>query len=315
MKRIIILSLAILLSLASYAQTKMKKPSLMVVPSKGWMNQEGHMKQFNNQGSMENHPNFRKALEEDLTLVQVLTNLSGTLTERGFTIKMLEAQLDKLDAKMADQSMRTTGGGVTLNPTDMLKMTAKADIIIEISYTINQRGPRKSVQFTLLGKDAGQGTMAGPATGNTPESAGSVPELMSSALNLYMDGFCSSLQKYFDKMLAQGREISLNINTTEAFGDDLYTEDYGDDELMLLIEDWVADNTKNGAYNLSDATETMMVFDMTRIPLTYMRKGKERALDAGAFGKNLEKYLESLGLTAKSERTNLSEVTVYIGTF
>ena len=141
MKRIIILSLAILLSLASYAQTKMKKPSLMVVPSKGWMNQEGHMKQFNNQGSMENHPNFRKALEEDLTLVQVLTNLSGTLTERGFTIKMLEAQLDKLDAKMADQSMRTTGGGVTLNPTDMLKMTAKADIIIEISYTINQRGP------------------------------------------------------------------------------------------------------------------------------------------------------------------------------
>ena len=242
--------------------------------------------------------------------------LSGVIKDRGFTVKMLEAQLDKVDQKMADQNMRTTGGGVYVNPTDMLKMTAKADLVIELAYTINQRGPQKSVQFTLLAKDAGQGTMAGQVTGNTEPSSGSIPEEMSAALNLYMDAFSADLMKYFEDMAANGREILLNVNVTENFDEDLYTDSYGDDELMLLIEDWVADNTKGGNYNLSDATETMMVFEQTRIPLEYERKGKMRKMDAGAFGSNLAKYLKSLGLEGtRSERSSLSEVNIFIATY
>ena len=274
------------------------------------------MMQFNNQGTTENHPNYRSALESDATLNQVLVKLSGVIKDRGFTVKMLEAQLDKVDQKMADQNMRTTGGGVYVNPTDMLKMTAKADLVIELAYTINQRGPQKSVQFTLLAKDAGQGTMAGQVTGNTEPSSGSVPEEMSAALNLYMDAFSADLMKYFEDMYANGREILLNVNVTENFDEDLYTDSYGDDELMLLIEDWVADNTKGGNYNLSDATETMMVFEQTRIPLEYERKGKMRKMDAGAFGSNLAKYLKSLGLEGtRSERSSLSEVNIFIATY
>jgi len=306
--------MTVIISTTVYAQ--MKKPSVMVLPSKQWMTAGGHMMQFNNQGTTENHPNYRSALESDATLNQVLVKLSGVIKDRGFTVKMLEAQLDKVDQKMADQNMRTTGGGVYVNPTDMLKMTAKADLVIELAYTINQRGPQKSVQFTLLAKDAGQGTMAGQVTGNTEPSSGSIPEEMSAALNLYMDAFSADLMKYFEDMVANGREILLNVNVTENFDEDLYTDSYGDDELMLLIEDWVADNTKGGNYNLSDATETMMVFEQTRIPLEYERKGKMRKMDAGAFGSNLAKYLKSLGLEGtRSERSSLSEVNIFIATY
>lgn len=314
MKRIFTLIMTVIISTTVYAQ--MKKPSVMVLPSKQWMTAGGHMMQFNNQGTTENHPNYRSALESDATLNQVLVKLSGVIKDRGFTVKMLEAQLDKVDQKMADQNMRTTGGGVYVNPTDMLKMTAKADLVIELAYTINQRGPQKSVQFTLLAKDAGQGTMAGQVTGNTEPSSGSIPEEMSAALNLYMDAFSADLMKYFEDMVANGREILLNVNVTENFDEDLYTDSYGDDELMLLIEDWVADNTKGGNYNLSDATETMMVFEQTRIPLEYERKGKMRKMDAGAFGSNLAKYLKSLGLEGtRSERSSLSEVNIFIATY
>lgn len=314
MKRIFTLIMTVIISTTVYAQ--MKKPSVMVLPSKQWMTAGGHMMQFNNQGTTENHPNYRSALESDATLNQVLVKLSGVIKDRGFTVKMLEAQLDKVDQKMADQNMRTTGGGVYVNPTDMLKMTAKADLVIELAYTINQRGPQKSVQFTLLAKDAGQGTMAGQVTGNTEPSSGSIPEEMSAALNLYMDAFSADLMKYFEDMAANGREILLNVNVTENFDEDLYTDSYGDDELMLLIEDWVADNTKGGNYNLSDATETMMVFEQTRIPLEYERKGKMRKMDAGAFGSNLAKYLKSLGLEGtRSERSSLSEVNIFIATY
>ena len=314
MKKIFTLLLSVIISTTVYAQ--MKKPSVMVLPSKQWMTAGGHMMQFNNQGTTENHPNYRSALESDATLNQVLVKLSGVIKDRGFTVKMLEAQLDKVDQKMADQNMRSTGGGVYVNPTDMLKMTAKADLVIELAYTINQRGPQKSVQFTLLAKDAGQGTMAGQVTGNTEPSSGSVPEEMSAALNLYMDAFSADLMKYFEDMIANGREILLNVNVTENFDEDLYTDSYGDDELMLLIEDWVADNTKGANYNLSDATETMMVFEQTRIPLEYERKGKMRKMDAGAFGSNLAKYLKSLGLEGtRSERSSLSEVNIFIATY
>ena len=75
-------------------------------------------------------------------------------------------------------------------------MTAKADLVLELSYTIVPQGFQNSVQFTLLAKDAGQGTMAGQVTGNTEPSSGSIPEEMSAALNLYMDGFSADLMKY-----------------------------------------------------------------------------------------------------------------------
>ena len=104
MKRIFTLLMTVIISTTVYAQ--MKKPSVMVLPSKQWMTAGGHMMQFNNQGTTENHPNYRSALESDATLNQVLVKLSGVIKDRGFTVKMLEAQLDKVDQKMADQNMR-----------------------------------------------------------------------------------------------------------------------------------------------------------------------------------------------------------------
>ena len=83
---------------------------------------------------------------------------------------------------------------------------------------------------------------------------------------------------------------------------------------MTVIEDWVSDNTVNSSYNLSDATESMMVFEMTRIPTIYTDKnGKEKAMDAAKFGKLLRDYLGELGLESKGERSSLSEMTIWIG--
>jgi len=317
MKKIIFAIIIALFSVNSFSQVKMKKPSVMVVPSKAWCKQMGYTQEFNNQGYVEVHPDYKLALESDVTLKQVLVTMSGVMKERKFTMKMLESQLDKVDKKMADQNMRSstkTGGGVMISPTDMLKMTAKADIILEITYTVNQSGFDKSIQFTLAGLDAGTGTLASSATGVGEPSSGSVPELMIEAVSAYMDGFCEKLMDHFIDIHENGREINLNIQVWDDWGEDLETEDYGDDELMIVIEDWVADNTVNGSYNLSDATESMMVFEMTRIPTIYTdKKGKVRALDAGRFGKNLRDYLEEFGLESKGERSSLSEMTIWIG--
>ena len=317
MKKIIFVIVVALISVNVFGQVKMKKPSVMVVPSKAWCKQEGFVQKFDNQGSVETHPDYGLALETDVTLKQVLVSLSGVLKQKGFTMKMLGAQLDKVDKKMADQNMRSsskTGGGVMLSPTDMLKMTAKADIIMEITYTINKLGPKKSIQFTLEGLDAGTASLVADATGNSEPAAGNIPELMAEAVSAYMDGFSNKLMDHFVDIQKNGREIILNIQVWDDWGEDLETEDYGDDELMTVIEDWVSDNTVNSSFNLSDATESMMVFEMTRIPTIYVdKKGREKAMDAAKFGKQLRDYLGDLGLESKGERSSLSEMTIWIG--
>ncbi|MEE2954382.1 MAG: DUF6175 family protein [Bacteroidota bacterium] len=318
MKKINILLILLLFVATSIAQPKMKKPSVMVVPSKAWCKKNGFTKTFNNQGSIENHPNFRKAFEDDVTLKQVLVAMSGVMKQRGFTMKMLEAQLDKVDKKMADQNMRMstkTGGTVMLSPTDMLNMTAKADIRMEVTYTVNRVGPKKSIQFTLEGLDAGMGTLVAEATGNgEPSFAAGIPELMEEAVSSYMDGFCNKVMDHFIDIHENGREINLNINVWDDWGEDLETEDYGDDELMIVIEDWVSDNTVNNNFNLSDATESYMVFEMTRIANFYTDKnGKQKPQDAGRFGKRLRDYLKDFGLESKGERSGLTEYTIWIG--
>ena len=239
MKKIIFVIIIALFSINVFGQVKMKKPSVMILPSKAWCKQEGFSQKFDNQGYEELHPDYRVALESDVTLKQVLVSLSGVLRQRGFTMKMLGAQLDKADKKMADQNMRSstkTGGGVMLSPTDMLKMTAKADIIMEITYTVNKLGPKKSIQFTLEGLDAGTGTLVADATGNSEPAAGSVPELMTEAVSAYMDGFSNKLMDHFIDIQRNGREINLNIQVWDDWGEDLETEDYGDDELMTVLK-------------------------------------------------------------------------------
>ena len=84
MKRIFTLLMTVIISTTVYAQ--MKKPSIIVIPSKQWMKAGGHTMQFNNQGMTENVPNYRSALESDPTLNQVLVKLSGVIRNRGFEV-------------------------------------------------------------------------------------------------------------------------------------------------------------------------------------------------------------------------------------
>ena len=52
------------------------------------------------------------------------------------------------------RSSKESGASVAENPIDMLKKVAKADIIMQLTWTINKTGPKKSVTFILQGLDS-----------------------------------------------------------------------------------------------------------------------------------------------------------------
>jgi hypothetical protein len=315
MKKTLLFLTISIFTITSFAQ-KAKKPTIMVVPSDVWCNQNNFTQTFNNQGSEVLVPDYKKALQNDPTLLQVISQLNGMMAEKGFPLKNLESELKSLEAESAEDAMRSsskTGGELQTSPIDQLKMVAKADIWMQISYNVNGYG-MQSIQFNLQGLDAYTNKQVATAVGNGEPSTGSVPELMQEAVNAHLDNFCSSLMDHFDDMFANGREVIMRIKVWDDWGEDLETEDYGDDELGILIEDWVSDNTVNGVYNLTTATENMMLFEQCRIPLFYIRKEKERAYDVRRFGSDLMKYLsKELEIESKREADGLGKVTLFIG--
>ncbi len=121
---------------------------------------------------------------------------------------------------------------------------------------------------------------------------------------------------HFEDLFTNGREVTIRIKIWDDWDEDLETE-YGDDEIELgeIIEDWLADNTVNGRFNTTDATENMMLFEQVRIPLYYERNGKQRAMDTRRFTRQLSKFLkdEPYLIINKVTTKGLGRATIYLG--
>ena len=90
MKKIIVtLSIIMLAVPVLLAQPKAKKPTIMVVPSDVWCNQNGFTKSYNNQGGMTVVPDYKRAIQSDPTLLQVISQINGMMAERGFPLEDL----------------------------------------------------------------------------------------------------------------------------------------------------------------------------------------------------------------------------------
>jgi len=311
------IALTLLLTGFTLAFGQAKKPTLMVVPSDVWCSKNGYMMEFDNQGTKIKIPDYKKALQEDADLLLVISSINDMMAERGFPLKNMESALKTLASNAAEDNMRSskeTGASVAENPIDMLKKVAKADIIIQMTWTINKTGPKKSITFVLQGLDAYTDKQIAGANGTgAPSFSAETPVLLKEAVTAHIDNFTGSLQAHFEDMFANGREIIVRIQTWDDWDGDLESE-YGDDddELGTIIEDWLADNTVKGRFSTTDMTETMALFEQVRIDL-YNAKG--RAQDARRFVKGLSKYLknEPFLIPNKVVMKGLGRATIILG--
>lgn len=312
MKKYFLIFIMIFASVVASAQAK--KPTMMVVPADDWCNQNGYMMEFDNQGKVTKVPDYKRALQENPELNGVIAKINEMMTERGFPLKMLEAALKSLESEAAEDAMLTSkdGGEVNENPVDKLKKTAKADIWLQISWQVNTQGPKKSITFRLQGIDAYTDKQVAGASGTgNPSMVAETSLLLEEAILSYIDNFNSQLQSHFDDMFTNGREVSLRIKTFSSWDYDLETEDFGDDELSALIEKWVSDNTVQGRFNTTDATENMMLFEQVRIPL-YDAAGK--ATDTRKWAGGLRKYLkDTYQIESKLMMKGLGQATLVLG--
>ena len=99
---------------------------------------------FQNQGATQTLPDYKVALQTDPDLRLVITKMGQIMADRGFPLKDLETELKNISQENAENSLLTSsssGAALAETPIDVLKRTAKADIILDLDFEIKRQGP------------------------------------------------------------------------------------------------------------------------------------------------------------------------------
>ncbi len=316
MKKYALFSILLFSTALSFSQAK--KPTIMVIPSDNWCIKNGYVQSQDVMGTTKTFPDYKAAVQNDTELLMVLGKINTLMADRGFPLKNLESVLKTLETESAETSMLTSKSGNDLaeSPSDVLKRTANADIIIQITYVVNTTGPKRSITFMLQGLDAYTNKQIAGAQGTgQPSIATELTVLLEEAVISYIDDFTSRLQTHFDDLFANGREVALQVRVFNGAAFDLEQEfDFKGEKLECgeIIEDWVSDNTVQKRYNLSDYSENRMIFEQVRIPLF---DDRDRAMDTRRWVRDLRTMLTEapFSTTVKIYTKGLGQVWLILG--
>ena len=312
-KSIFTLALALV---ALVASAQIKKPELMVIPSDVWCISNGYYTEIDNLGTVTKVPNYKQALQESMGLKLAIAKLNDLMAERQFPLQSLEQTIKNLEQRRMEDNLTTSKSGNELaeSPLDEVARTAKCDIILELSWDVKKIGPKNSLSYILEARDAYTSKSIGAASGTgAPSISADVDVLLEEAIVANMDNFNNRLMDHFAEMQTIGREISLDIKVfaNNPAGIDLETE-FGDEELIDVINNWLQVNTVQGRFSMPYASENVANFTQVRIPV-YDERG--RAIDANGFAKQLSKFLrkEPYNIPTKVLVKGLGRAVIILG--
>lgn len=313
MKHTILVSILFCLAIPLMAEQQVKKPTLMIVPSDNWCIQRYFTQTYEDQGRQVRVSNYQQAFQEDTELGGVVSKIGELLTGKGYSLKDCEQELKNLALRTTEDNVttsKTSGAMLVESPLDQLKRRTKSDVIIQIGWQLNKSNSGKMVTFILEAFDAYTSKRIATTTGTTQASNEPITVILEHAVMSYIDGFDTQMVKWYEDIIAHGREIVMTIRCWDNWENDLESE-YNGEELLDCIQHWMEEHTVNGAFNLTDNTEDMAQFEQVRIPV-YDANGK--ATDARSFATMLRKYLQAqYQIISKVVVRGLGEANLILG--
>jgi hypothetical protein len=286
-----IIFISILVAISSNLFAQAKKPTLMILPSDNWCEQRYFMTEFDNQGIKLKVPNYKQVFQEDSEIGQVISKIGSLMIDRGFPLKDAEQELKAIEVRTVEDNMTsssTSGSSISESPLDKLRNKAKADITIQIWWKLNKTDQGRSVSFVLEAFDAYTSKRIAASTGTSaPNNTDITPILLQNAVLANIDPFVTQLQKHFDEMVTDGREVLVTVKKWNTWDKNLETEIEGKEINDYIIE-WMQKNTVKGRFS-ANPNENINKMDQVRIP---MYDSNNNAMDARQFTKGLQKYLK-----------------------
>lgn len=223
------------------------------------------------------------------------------MADRGFPLKDLEQSLKKLENERAQKSMTMnamTGTGLAESPVEALLRTAKADIIMDLSFELKRMGPKSYVTYILNGIDAYTTKNVAASSGaGEPSSAAAVDVLLEEAVLAHMDEFNDRLMNYFTDMFEKGREVTIQILVDASAMTNLESEVEWKDrsgELSGLINAWFNLHTVEKRFTKGQSTTNTLIMEQVRMPMFTEDAwtGDKVPMDTEDFAKQLRKFLK-----------------------
>ncbi len=315
LKRLISTLCGILIT-ATCLMGQAKKPTIMVVPSDAWCNTNGYVQTFDDMGITTTVSDYSTALANDMQLKLVIAKINELMADRGFPLKDLEATMANIKRMEAEEMAivsKTSGSQISESLLDKLRRVAKADIIIEIGWTIAHQGPRATLSYIMRGLDSySNKQVAGSSGASSPSLSAEPVLLLEEAVLSRIDEFNNRLQSHFDDMFTNGREVALDLRVFDSGSDIDFESEYDGYELCELIDEWMDANTVMGRYSKLDASETRISYEQVRIPLF---KESGAAMDTESWARQLRSYLRKapFELPVKVIPNGLGRCTLIIG--
>lgn len=299
---------------SSEAVASAKKPTLTILPSDNWCAARYFMTTYDDQGTEVKIPDYMTAFQQDSELPMVIANVGALLTDYGYSIKDAEQELKAIIARSQEDNVTTsstTRSYLAESPLDVLKRRVKADILLQIWWKVNKEAIGHSVSFTIEAFDTYTSKRIATYSGTSTASEEIIPRLLANTIRENIATFDRQLTSWYNQMETNGREIVLTVRCWDNWDKNLETE-FGDKELTDCINEWMAANTVNGQYNLTDGTETFAQFEQVMIPLC---DANGKALDARAFAVQLQRHLkkEPFFVTSKVMIRGLGEAILVLG--
>jgi len=244
----------------------------------------------------------------------MITSINGFMTKEGFPLKDLEAELKNLaNAGMeAEVILDQQGNPLKESLLDKVQNTAKADIVLDVDFEFKRNGPEKMLSLNLKGLDAYTHKQIAtcPILGR-PSANASIDVMLLEDNYTRLTEFTADLQRYFDDLMENGREVVLEFRVSTGAQVDFETE-FGDEELSETLENWLDELCVKSRYSLTIATENRMRVEQARIPLY---DEKNTAIDTRRFVRIIERRLEKppYDLSCRINTRGLGEAWLIIG--
>lgn len=290
-----------------------KKPSIIILPSDNWCTERYFIQKFDNQGTITEMTDYERAFKEDVELPMVISTVGGFLAEKGYAVKDAEQATKNLRITIAENNATMSKSGISLaeNTLDVIKNRVKADILVQISWTYLGSGVNQTTQFTIETFDCYSGfRIPATITGFGKGSKSSIVSVLEKGIPSKLGDFDKKLQTYFDELSGKGREISLDVRRWADWENDFDTE-YDGETLTDIIEKWIADNTVNSSYNMTESDENIAKFEQVHIPVF---NDRGTAMDARNFASKFRVFLKNkLGIPAKVISSGLGRAVIILG--
>lgn len=318
MSRISRWALALILCIIAFhmnvaAQKPMSPPHILVVPDLIYCKAHGYTTTFDNFGVTEIIPDYERALSEDQTLHNALTQIESLINARdgAFVIEDLFQCINNAKQDLAMSS--AAGGSQAESIEEAIIRNSNADIIIKVNYDLLKHGPNYSVSYTITGTDAFTANKFAPLEGVGKESSSANPVLLlREAIYDRMDDFLNRLLRHYEQMLRSGRMVAFDIKTT-ATSPHTMNSIFGAYTLREAIDEFLYENSVDGGgLERVRGGDTFLQYDGVYIPLTGQIGRYVRRQGAKDVAQRLTNHLAALGVTADFKIVGLGKVNIFI---